>query len=74
MFRKNIGRTDRIIRIVVGLLIGAFGIIHQSWWGLLAILPLGTAAFSFCGLYKLLGISTCESGQTPGPVGTSGSC
>ncbi len=60
MFRKNIGKTDRIIRLVIGVVIGAIGIFYQTWWGLLAILPLGTAAFSFCGLYRLLGINTCQ--------------
>jgi hypothetical protein len=60
MFRKNIGKTDRIIRVVIGVVIGALGIFYQSWWGLIAILPLGTAAFSFCGLYRLLGINTCK--------------
>ncbi|MCF8374106.1 MAG: DUF2892 domain-containing protein [Bacteroidales bacterium] len=54
----NIGKTDKIIRIVAGVVIGALGIYYQSWWGLVALLPLLTAAFSICGLYSLLGIST----------------
>jgi hypothetical protein len=56
--KKNIGTTDRIIRIVIGLAIAGLGIYFKSWWGLVAIIPLFTAAISFCGLYTLFGIKT----------------
>ena len=59
--KKNVGTTDKIIRIVLGLGIAGTGIYFQSWWGLLAIVPLTTAFISFCGLYALLGISTCPA-------------
>lgn len=54
----NMGKTDRVIRIVIALAIAAAGIILKSWWGLLALIPAITAATGFCALYKLLGIST----------------
>lgn len=56
--KKNIGTTDRIIRLIIGLVIAGFGIYFKSWWGLLAIIPLFTSAISFCSLYPLLGIKT----------------
>lgn len=59
--KKNIGTTDKVIRFVIGLGIAAAGIYFQSWWGLLAIIPIATALISFCGLYTLLGISTCPA-------------
>jgi len=59
--KKNVGTTDKIIRIVLGVLIAILGIVYQSWWGLLAVIPLATAFLSFCGLYTLLGISTCPA-------------
>jgi hypothetical protein len=55
---KNIGNTDRIIRIVLGLAIVALGIVFKSWLGLIAIVPLATAAVSTCPLYLPFGIST----------------
>ena len=55
---KNIGNTDRIIRIVLGVAIAALGIAFQSWLGLIAIVPLATAAVSTCPLYLPFGIST----------------
>ena len=57
--KANVGKTDKIIRIIIALIIAAAGIYFNSWWGLLAIIPLATALVSFCGLYSLFGISTC---------------
>ncbi|MDJ1503468.1 DUF2892 domain-containing protein [Xanthocytophaga agilis] len=54
----NMGSLDRSIRFLVALLIGSAGIYFQSWWGLVAIIPLVTAFVSQCPLYTLLGIST----------------
>ncbi len=57
--KKNIGTTDRIIRVVLGLVIIGLGIYYGSWWGLLGLIPLATAAMGWCGLYSLFGLSTC---------------
>jgi len=59
--KKNVGTTDKVIRIVIGVGIAAAGIYYQSWWGLLAIVPFATAFMSFCGLYTILGINTCPA-------------
>ncbi len=56
--KENIGKTDKIIRLVAGLAILAAGVYFNSWLGILAIVPLGTAAAGTCPLYLLLGIST----------------
>jgi hypothetical protein len=56
--KLNIGNTDRLIRIVLGLAIAVLGIVFKSWWGLLAIVLLGTAAVGTCPLYLPFGIST----------------
>lgn len=58
--KKNIGNTDKIIRIVIGAVIAILGIVYHSWWGLLALLPLATAFTNFCGLYTICGFSTCK--------------
>jgi len=57
---KNVGTADRVVRIIIGLIILALGIYYKSWWGLLAVIPLGTAVVGFCGLYPLMGINTCK--------------
>ncbi len=57
--KKNVGSVDKVIRILIGIVIAVLGIVYQSWWGLLAILPLATAFMGFCGLYSLIGVNTC---------------
>ena len=62
--KKNVGTVDKIIRIVLGVAIAVLGIVYQSWWGLLAILPLATAFIGFCLLYPIFGISTSKKEET----------
>ena len=60
----NIGGTDRILRIVLGLaliIMTLSGVIGA--WGWLGLVPLATAAFGFCPLYKMLGMNTCPMKQ-----------
>jgi hypothetical protein len=56
--KRNIGKTDRIIRIIVGIIIIALGIIFQSWLGLFGIIPIVTAVTGACGFYLPFGINT----------------
>ena len=59
----NVGSTDRIIRIVLGLGIAIGGVIFESYWGLIGVVLLATAVFKFCPLYTLLGINTDRKEQ-----------
>ncbi|ABQ35769.1 MAG: DUF2892 domain-containing protein [Bradyrhizobium sp.] len=62
---QNIGKIDRLIRIIVGLAILSLTIIGpQTLWGLLGLIPLGTALIGWCPPYAMLGINTC--GTKPG--------
>ncbi|WP_346859055.1 DUF2892 domain-containing protein [uncultured Draconibacterium sp.] len=54
----NVGSVDRLVRIVIGLLIAIVGVVFDSWWGLVGIVPLATGLFKFCPLYLPLKIST----------------
>ena len=54
----NIGKTDRMIRMVAGVAIIAAGFFYQSWWGAIGLVPLLTGALRWCPPYQLLGIST----------------
>jgi type IV secretory pathway TrbD component len=56
--KPNIGSTDRIIRIILGAIIAALGIIFQSWWGLIGLVLLFTAFVRWCPAYLPFGIST----------------
>ena len=56
----NIGKTDRVIRFIVGGVIVAAGFYYQSWWGVVGYAPLLTATLRWCPPYQLLGISTAK--------------
>lgn len=62
--KKNIGTTDRIVRIIVALLIailyftGAISGTVATILGILAIVFAFTSSISFCPLYLPFGIST----------------
>lgn len=64
--RKNMGSTDKIIRIFIALVIGVLyytGTISGSTalvLGIFAVIFALTSLISFCPLYLPLGISTCK--------------
>jgi len=58
---KNIGKVDRILRIIIGLALIVYGVIEGTWIGAIGLIPLGTAIFSICPLYCPFKISTSGS-------------
>lgn len=56
--KRNMGITDRWIRVVLGIVAIAAGFYFKSWWGLLGVVFLGTALIGTCPLYLPFGIST----------------
>ena len=58
----NMGKTDRVLRGVLGIVILGAGLFFGSWWGLIGLVPLGTAFVSWCPLYVPLGINTGSKG------------
>lgn len=63
---KNVGTIDRMLRIVAGLVLLSLLFILEGeakWFGLIGIVPLATAAMSWCPLYTLLGFRTCPANR-----------
>ncbi len=59
----NIGTVDKWLRIVVGVGLIALAIFNViGWWGYIGIVPLATALFNFCPVYRLMGMSTRKEG------------
>jgi hypothetical protein len=58
---RNIGTTDRIIRVLAGLAMLVLGIALKSWWGVIGVLPVLTAFVGICPAYLPFGISTCKT-------------
>jgi hypothetical protein len=52
------GSGDRVFRGIVGILALAAGLYFQSWWGLIGLIPLGTALVGWCPAYVPFGINT----------------
>ncbi|MFZ2872737.1 YgaP family membrane protein [Zavarzinia sp.] len=60
----NIGTLDRVLRVIAGLVLLSLLFLldgEAKWFGLIGIVPLATAAMSWCPLYTLLGIRTCRT-------------
>ena len=61
---KNVGKTDKVIRYILGVVLIVAGISLQVssggfWWlALIALVPIITAAISICPAYLPFGIST----------------
>jgi hypothetical protein len=67
LFKNNMGKTDRIIRAVLGvLLIGNvfFALQHPVGW--IGVILLATAIFGTCPLYSLLNINTKSAAEKVG--------
>lgn len=56
----NVGKTDRIIRVILGAVIIAGGVYFQSWWGAIGVILILTAAIGLCPAYFPFGISSCK--------------
>ena len=64
---QNVGGVDRWLRILAGVALLALGLAGViGWWGLLGIVPLGTALVGWCPVYPLLGLNTCPVARRAG--------
>ena len=63
---RNVGNIDKMIRVIAGATIIAFGAYYNSWWGALGAIPIITAAVGICPLYIPFGINTWRRGGGPG--------
>jgi hypothetical protein len=59
--KRNIGKSDKVVRLVVGAAVIAAGVYFQSWWGVIGVMPILTALMGRCPPYALLGINTCQT-------------
>ena len=68
----NVGGIDKPLRIVLGVVLLSLIVLLEGparWWGLVGLVPLGTALMSYCPLYSIMGISTCRKDAGPGTQG-----
>ena len=58
--KPNVGKADRMIRVIIGAAIIAIGVYLKSWWGAIGVIPIFTAAIGWCPAYLPFGISSCK--------------
>lgn len=59
---ENVGNIDRLIRAIVGVVVLSLIFVGpKTMWGLLGLIPLGTALIGWCPPYAMLGIDTCRA-------------
>lgn len=66
----NVGRTDRIVRVILGIVLSALFFILETPWDTVAFIGpilLVTAMTRWCGPYALLGINTCSASERNPP-------
>ncbi|MEQ8546308.1 MAG: DUF2892 domain-containing protein [Cyclobacteriaceae bacterium] len=59
--KKNVGKTDRNLRFILGIVIITIGIVYQTWWGLAGAGIILPGLMSSDPLYTLLGMDTNKS-------------
>lgn len=60
----NVGTTDRFIRVVLGVVLLSLLYFLEGnvrWFGLIGLIPLATAIFSWCPAYRLFGWNTASA-------------
>ena len=62
MFDRNIGSTDRVIRLILAIVIAVFSFVLELYpLIVVSVLLLFTVLTSFCGIYRLFGLTTCKT-------------
>lgn len=68
--KANMGKIDKIIRIILGLAIIVIGVILENLvgaiLGVVGIILLISVYFSFCPLYRIFGICTNKNDKDSG--------
>ncbi len=66
MLQNVCSPTERVVRVIIGLALLSLIYFMQDegavrWWGLIGIVPIGTAVIKYCPFSHILGVSTCTT-------------
>jgi len=60
--KRNVGMTDRIVRILSGLVLTALAATgNLGPWAWLGVVPLATGLIGWCPPYAIFGFSSCST-------------
>jgi len=60
----NVGKWDRVLRVILGITLLSLVLTGQTDWGWLGSYPLLTGLFAVSPLYAILGINTHRRSRT----------
>lgn len=49
--KAKFGKAEKLFRVIVGFTVIILGIVFQSWWGALGVIPLFIASLGWCPLF-----------------------
>ena len=62
MFDRNMCSADRVIRLILAIVIAVFSFVLELYpLIVVSVLLLFTVLTSFCGIYRLFGLTTCKT-------------
>lgn len=64
MLKANIGTSDRLLRLVLGIGLVAFGFYARRWLpvaGIIGGILIGTSTIKWCPAYVPFGLTTCRT-------------
>jgi hypothetical protein len=63
--KSNVCGIDKTGRLTFGVLLIGLALTKVIGpWGFVGVIPVATAVFSFCPLYRLFGLTTCRVPRT----------
>ncbi len=57
----NVGKTDKMIRFGAGIAVILAGVAYGSWFGIIGVVLIATAAIGFCPAYLPLNLDTSKN-------------
>jgi len=57
--KKNVGLSDSILRVILGMIILFAGMWFNNLWGFVGLILVASGVISFCPVYRMLGTQTC---------------
>lgn len=64
--KKNVGKTDRFVRLIAGILILSLGYFYTTWWGLAGAFIMLPAIMGSDPVYDLIGVDTNKTSEVKG--------
>ena len=59
----NVGKTEQVVRITIGVGIILIGLAFRSWWGVIGLAPIITGATRYCPANTILGVDNCKKAR-----------